>query len=713
MKKKLLSFLLAAAMLLTTQGIPTMADSVTGGNEMDETGEAAPANPVHHCTGERGGSDCTKWSYVYFGNYPQTEVTGDALTVEITGANYDDNGDAWVNGTKYRRASSSDANDTGYFGDSEYRYFKWERIKWRVLENNGSTLFVVADQGLDCKDYNETSITWENCTLRTWLNGMFYNTAFSSSEQGAIVQQTVVNDDNPHYGTSGGNNTQDNVYLLSIAEVTNPEYGFCESYSTYSASRWMQPSDYAHAMGAYTISSSTTGGNANCWWWLRSPGGDIYPYYAAIAQSVGDVPCRAGYRVDANIGAVVPALQINLSSDLWSAADDGTSGEGGGSGQNNPTNPPANPVHHCTGERGGSDYTDWSYVYFGSYPQTEVIGAALTTAITGADYDDNGDAWVNGIRYHRASSRDAIDKYGCNFGNRIYRYFKWEHIKWRVLENNGSTLFIVADQGLDCKDYDETYTSSTWEKCTLRAWLNGTFYNTAFSSSEQGAIVQQTVVNDDNPDYGTESGKNTQDNVYLLSIAEVTNPEYGFCENEEVLSASRWMQASDYAYAMGALAYGAGSDRNCTGGNANFNWWLRSPGNSSWGNGTWAADVFAYGTVNRNGYAVNPINKVVVPALQINLSSDLWHTSNDGTSGEGGGSGTGNGSGESAENGTGNNANDKNSGTEGNNIANNNVIGNQNNQTTPIEQHHKLKEKSKGICQQVPFFMLKYRQGCI
>jgi hypothetical protein len=28
-------------------------------------------------------------------------------------------------------------------------------------------------------------------------------------------------------------------------------------------------------------------------------------------------------------------------------------------------------------------------------------------------------------------------------------------------------------------------------------------------------------------------------------------------------------------------------------------------------------------------------------------------------------------------------------------------------------QHHKLKKKSKGICQQVPFFMLKYGQGCI
>lgn len=128
----------------------------------------SPSNPIHHCTKQSGGSDCTDWSYVYFGSYPQTEVTGEALTSAITGAAYDGNGDAWVNGTKYRRISKSDTNYNGYFGDSTYRYFKWERVKWRVLQNDGNTLFVVADRGLDCKDYNEeyTSITWENSTLR-------------------------------------------------------------------------------------------------------------------------------------------------------------------------------------------------------------------------------------------------------------------------------------------------------------------------------------------------------------------------------------------------------------------------------------------------------------------------------------------------------------------------------------------------------------------
>ena len=112
-----------------------------------------PTNPVHHCTKQNDGADKTDFSYVYFGNYPQTEVMGSTLTEAITGASYDANGDAWVNGTKYRRISKSDTNYDGCFGDSAYRYFRWEQIKWRVLENDGSALFVMADKGLDCKNY--------------------------------------------------------------------------------------------------------------------------------------------------------------------------------------------------------------------------------------------------------------------------------------------------------------------------------------------------------------------------------------------------------------------------------------------------------------------------------------------------------------------------------------------------------------------------------
>ncbi len=200
-----------------------------------------------------------------------------------------------------------------------------------MLRNDGSTLFVVSDRGLDCKSYNETytSVTWENCTLRSWLNNSFYYTAFSSQEQGAIVSQNVLNEDNPDYGTEGGNNTNDKVYLLSIGETVNPSYGFCEDYYIHSASRRIKTSDYAFARGAnfnYSVNDVYYGGTGQ--WCLRSPG-----------DSASDVACvsysgfsyRRGVIVDQLSDAVVPALHINLSSDFWSLADDGSSGEGGGS----------------------------------------------------------------------------------------------------------------------------------------------------------------------------------------------------------------------------------------------------------------------------------------------------------------------------------------------------------------------------------------------
>ncbi len=45
-----------------------------------------------------------------------------------------------------------------------------------------------------------------------------------------------------------------------------------------------------------------------------------------------------------------------------------SSGAAGRVGRENPQN----PVHHCTKLNDGTDTTDWNYVYFGSYPQTEI-----------------------------------------------------------------------------------------------------------------------------------------------------------------------------------------------------------------------------------------------------------------------------------------------------------------------------------------------------
>ena len=210
-----------------------------------------------------------------------------------------------------------------------------EPIKWRVLSVNGNDAFLLADQTLDAKPYNEkfTDVTWATCTLRAWLNGTFLNTAFTSAEQAAIRNTTVVNEDNPYYGTEGGENTTDKVYLLSIAEASNTAYGFNGEFDTSSNTREAKNTAYAKECGASTATSAEYEGNG--WWWLRSPG-----YNSDFASDVDSIGCGVdyGHSVYDDNYAVRPALHLNLSSStLWSYAGKVTSEGGGGSSQATPT----------------------------------------------------------------------------------------------------------------------------------------------------------------------------------------------------------------------------------------------------------------------------------------------------------------------------------------------------------------------------------------
>ena len=275
---RLLAGLLALVMVLSLC-------EITLGQSTPAKAAVSLQNPI------TDGNGVTTWDCIYFGNYWQNDTNGDG---------------------------KADQND------------KKQPIKWRVLSVNGSDAFLLADQNLDAKPYNEeyTDVTWATCTLRTWLNDTFLNTAFTSAEQAAIKNTSVVNDDNPYHGTEGGENTTDKVYLLSIAEVSNTAYGFNGDFQTSSETREAKNTAYAKECGAL----ESEGG---CWWWLRSPGldskGASSVYYYGRGNTIG-------YLVYDDSKAVRPALHLNLSSStLWRYAGKVTSEGGGGSSQATPT----------------------------------------------------------------------------------------------------------------------------------------------------------------------------------------------------------------------------------------------------------------------------------------------------------------------------------------------------------------------------------------
>ena len=198
-------------------------------------------------------------------------------------------------------------------------------------------------------------------------------------------------------------------------------------------------------------------------------------------------------------------------------------------------------------------------------------------------------------------------------------------IKWRVLENANGQLFLLSDQNLDVFQYHTDSESVTWEKSTMRSWLNGysaeqntggssgtdytgdNFIGTAFSEKEQKAIAETEVVNDDNP-YGTEGGENTNDKIFLLSIAEAQNSSYFADDNSRI--------ATNTAYVAGGGKIGGYVNGV---GKADY-WWLRSPGKYD----DLAADVTHKGGVFSHGLNVYGENLAVRPAFNLDLNSVLF-----------------------------------------------------------------------------------------
>ncbi len=309
----------------------------------------------------------------------------------------------------------------------------------------------------------------------------------------------------------------------------------------------------------------------------------------------------------------------------------------------------------------------WDCVYFGSYPQAEVVADKSKYTAIGSNYLSTGDiiessglyntlqsaifnnknlATVNysgsTYTYKRIKQSDVTlsrsdEPYSYKWSDTsTWHYFRCEPIKWRVLSVDGSDAFLLADKGLDDQRYNASDSSITWEKSTIRSWLNGygstvntcgtdyssnNFMDTAFASSEKAVVKTTSVVNANNTGSGTEGGKDTEDKVFLLSESEVYRTSNGFSSFYNSGDKCRRSRSSTYAKAMGAPFCASNVDYR-----GNCYWWLRSPGKDA----TLAADVTDDGYVNRNGSYVCNIaysrSGAVRPALHIDLSYNL-HTS--------------------------------------------------------------------------------------
>ena len=202
----------------------------------------------------------------------------------------------------YRSASKGDTVSFGVYeqdGDADNGP---EPIQWVVLDKIDGRLLLLSADILEARQYHHVpfeEVTWENSDLRAWMNGDFYEGAFTPVQRGLIETVHNENADQSITGASGGAATDDRIFALSETESV--------IYFNTAAARSDIGAALASQHAAAGPLSVSEDGAAD--WWLRSPG--TYGFATQFVDASG-TPSLSGANVDLQYG-VRPALWINVA----------------------------------------------------------------------------------------------------------------------------------------------------------------------------------------------------------------------------------------------------------------------------------------------------------------------------------------------------------------------------------------------------------------
>lgn len=391
--------------------------------------------------------------------------------------------------TEYSKDTVVDDMDTVTFGSypqSDASGNTKEPIEWIVLDRQGNKVLLLSKYILDCKSYNNTNvdITWENCTLREWLNDTFINIAFNNNEQNCIETTHINNNDFiSERGSSisiisAGNDTNDKIFCISVDELKN--YFKQENFFTYNKRLSTNGTDYAinvinggYNLPIFDFNDLSSNPNAefclgNSSFWLRSPGStenraanvDSRGWLDATGDIVDGIGSEnpSGYYVSGNNKGVRPALWIDTSM-LKSAQLLNNS-----SVRNDSIN-----------TFSSTDINIGKEIQFGHYNN-----------------------YVNGNN---------------------------EELTWNVIDIQNNKALLFSKYVIDKKPYANGY--ANWEDSSLRTWLNNNFYNVAFNDNEKQAIEIRYLNHEDvSPAPGITVLKQPTgqfDYIYLLDRDEIKN----------------------------------------------------------------------------------------------------------------------------------------------------------------------------------------------
>lgn len=580
--KKLLALMLVAALVLG------------GGNGgvIQAAEDYEVKDPVNTMA---DGTGITTWDCVYFGNYIQKDTNGD-----------------------------------GKVTDEDEK----QPIKWRVLsvEEDGTAL-LLADKLLDMQPFDKNGkIDWEECTLRTWLNSTFLNAAFTEAEQEAIAETELE--------TESAATVTDNIYLLSLEEVSNPEYGFHPLIDCESNTRKAEGTDLSVF---------------NNIWWLRTPHKEEHASWVYSIDSQGTN--RIIVVGAENSQWIRPALRLKLSDRAhWSYAGTTASEEL----EVTVENPTAGSLF--SGTVRGSENIDperstvsWQKKEEGKwvdvvkderaqlqqvYHVSVTLKAKEGSSFVGCDYarfngeqvrltkkDDGSRTFVCPVYNYgvKNPTNPEADGSGTSTWDCVYfgKYYQndtngdgkadetdeKEPVKWRVLSvDSAGNALLMADKILDYRNFNDNEAGDiAWGQSDMRKWLNSTggleedlgFLQTAFTEQERAMIRYreiETIVDSDI--------LKTRDSVFLLSTQDSVNAGYGFW-TKDIESKNRVAEST---------AYAAGKQQT-----VENQWWLRTNFLVSLTEIAVRILVKPDGTVGSDGVKNNTFYGVR-PALYINLA---------------------------------------------------------------------------------------------
>ena len=331
----------APAGTVSSRDIQEIASSDTEESERDRDWII---NPVVATDDNQPDGKIVTYALVSFGSYPQSEVLPDdagasqdsivdaELYEALAQAEWAD--DAWeYYGVQYMRVSSEDEEGTEVF-----RYFACEPLLWRVLEVRDGMALLLSHTAIDCEPFQEilTEVSWEDCSLRSFLNGYeaqmnasaidysaekdnFLDLAFSPDEQKAIIESSVRNEENYYFGMDSGDPTFDKVFLLAESELfiydSSEIHGFSPRDEVPDRAKQFEPTDYAVWKGVWYDADDN--GYGHVFWITRTTG---YTHANVVYVDESGYMYNRGILVTCADAAVIPALFLDLDSSVYEYA---------------------------------------------------------------------------------------------------------------------------------------------------------------------------------------------------------------------------------------------------------------------------------------------------------------------------------------------------------------------------------------------------------